>query len=182
MDLIARVKGIILSPATEWQTIDRDSGDTAYVFTYVAILAAIPAVAGFIGTKMLGVSIGAALAAAILGYVLSFVTVYVVALIADALAPSFGGRKDFASALKLTAYSYTPFWLAGIFAIIPVLGILGLLGLYGFYLLYLGLPVLMKSPKERALLYAVAIIVCAIIISIIISAIIGMVLVRMILS
>ena len=167
MELVSRVKNIIVSPATEWQTIDRESGDVGYVFTYVAILAAIPAVAGLIGTMTLGASLGTALVTAVFGYVMSFVTVYVVALIADLLAPSFGGRKDFPSALKLTAYSYTPFWLAGIFSIIPALAFLGLLGLYGFYLLYLGLPVLMKAPKERALLYALAIIVCAIIISII---------------
>jgi len=178
MDLVSRVKNIIVSPATEWQTVDRETGDVGYVFTYVAILAAIPAICGFIGTKLVGVPLVGALVAAVLGYILSFVTVYVVALIADVLAPSFGGRKDFGSALKLTAYSYTPFWLAGIFAIIPYLGFLGILGLYGVYLLYLGLPTLMKCPTERALLYAVAIIVCAIIISIIIGGLVSMVLIR----
>ena len=178
MELVSRVKNIIVTPATEWQAIDRESGDVGYVFTYVAILAAIPAVCGFIGTKLIGVPLGTALIAAILGYVLSFVTVYVVALITDALAPSFGGRKDFGSALKLTAYSYTPAWVVGIFSLVPYLGFLAILGLYGIYLLYLGLPTLMKCPKDRAVLYAVAIVVCAIIISFIISAIIGWVLIR----
>ncbi len=183
MDLVGRVKGIILSPSAEWQTIDREPGDVSYLFmNYVAILAAIPAIASLIGTIMLGVSFGAALAAAILSYVLSFVSVYLVALIADALAPTFGGRKDMASALKLTTYSYTPMWLAGIFNVIPFLGILSLVGLYGVYLLYLGLPVLMKAPKDRAVVYTVVIIVCAIILSLIISAIIGVIVLRMILS
>ncbi len=179
MDLVARVKGIILNPSAEWQKIEPESGDVAYLFTnYVAILAAIPAVCGFIGSMLIGVPIVAALISAILGYVLAFVAVYVVALIADALAPTFGGRKDFGSALKLTAYSYTPAWLAGIFSLIPFLGILGILGLYGIYLLYLGLPVLMKCPKDKAVVYTIVIIVCGIIISLIIGAIVGWVLLK----
>jgi hypothetical protein len=61
--------------------------------------------------------------------------------------------------------------LVGIFALIPVLGILGILGLYGLYLLYVGLPVLMKSPKEKSMGYAVAVIIAAIIIFVVIGAI-----------
>jgi hypothetical protein len=182
MNLIERVKGIILNPGAEWQKIESEPGDVGTLFgSYVAILAAIPVVAGFIAAALVGVSVpgagtvyvpvGTALVSAVVGYVLTFVIVYVVALIVDALAPSFGGRKDMASALKLVVYSYTPAWLAGIFVIIPVLSFLGILGLYGFYLLYLGLPILMKSPKERSLLYTVVIIVCAVILSIVVGVI-----------
>ncbi len=49
-----------------------------------------------------------------------------------------------------------------------MLGILA--GLYGLYLLYLGLPVLMKSPKDKSVGYTVAVIVAAIIIFIVIGA------------
>jgi hypothetical protein len=180
MSLIDRVKNIILTPRTEWPAIDRESGDVGELFkNYVAILAAIPAICGFIGSSIIGVtlpgvgavrmSVGTGLANAILGYVFSFVIVYVVALIIDALAPSFGGRKNFPSALKLSAYSYTPSWLAGIFLLIPKLAFLGILGLYGLYLLWLGLPVLMRSPADKSLVYAAAIVVCAIVIGLILG-------------
>ena len=95
------------------------------------------------------------------------------ALIVDALAPSFGGRKHFESALKLTTYSYTPAWICGFFFLIPGLRFLSVLGLYGLYLLWLGLPVLMKSPQERSLLYAGAIVVCAILLGLIFGLIQG---------
>lgn len=181
MNLVERVKGIILNPKAEWPIIDREPGDVGTVFTgYVAILAAIPAIAGLIGQILIGFPIVAALMFAILGYLLSFVTVYVMALIANALAPTFGGRKDMGSALKLMAYSYTPVWLAGIFSIIPLLGILAIVGLYGLYLLYLGVPVLMKSPQDKSMVYTIVIVVCAIVLSIIVSFIIGALLVRMI--
>jgi hypothetical protein len=71
----------------------------------------------------------------------------------------------------LAAYSHTPGWLVGVFALIPALGILGILGLYGLYLLYVGLPVLMKSPKEKITGYTVAIIISAIILFFVIGAV-----------
>lgn len=182
MNLVERAKAIIMSPATEWPKIERESGDVTYLFTnYVAILALIPAVCGFIGTSIVGVSMPAigtfrvpfftGLFNVVLGYVLTFVVVYVVALIIDLLAPSFAGQKNFENALKLAVYSYTPVWLAGIFSLIPGLWFLTILGLYGFYLLWLGLPMLMKAPKEKALIYTIAVVVCALIIAIVVVAI-----------
>jgi hypothetical protein len=61
--------------------------------------------------------------------------------------------------------------LVGVFALIPALGILGILGLYGLYLLYVGLPVLMKSPKEKSVGYTVAVIIASIVIFIVIGAV-----------
>jgi hypothetical protein len=177
MNLVERVKNILLTPTTEWPVIDRESGDTAFLFTnYVAILAAIPAVCGFIGASIIGVAgyrsgFFGGLMSAIVSYILAFVGVYVMALIIDALAPSFGGRKDFASALKLVVYSSTAAWIAGIFSLIPALAILGILGLYSLYLLYLGIPVLMKSPAEKSLVYTIVAIVCALVVWIAIAMI-----------
>lgn len=180
MTLIDRVKNILLTPKTEWPLIDREPGDVAYLFkNYVAVLAAIPAVCGFIATSLIGFSVpgmgtmrlpvGSGLGNAIVGYLLTFLIVCAMALIVDALAPSFGGRRHFESALKLTAYSYTPAWLCGFFFLIPSLGFLSILGLYGLYLLWLGLPVLMKAPQEKLLLYAGTIVVCAIVLGVILG-------------
>ena len=63
-------------------------------------------------------------------------TVYAVALVVDLLAPTFGGQRNFPNALRLTVYSYTPVWLAGIFLLVPGASFLAILGLYGFYLLW----------------------------------------------
>jgi uncharacterized protein YggT (Ycf19 family) len=164
MNLVARVQAILLNPKTEWPVI-------------VAILAAIPAVCGFVGTSIVGVAgyragFFSGLLGAIVGYILTFVGVYVMALIIDALAPSFNGQKNFNNALKLVVYSYTAAWLGGVFSLIPAIAILGVLcGLYSLYLLYLGIPVLMKSPDDKSLVYTVVAVVCAIVVSIIIGAI-----------
>ena len=147
------------------------------------ILAAIPAVAGFIGMSIIGygsllgvsfrVPIAQGLAGMVVSYALALGGVYVLALIIDALAPNFGGTKNMNQALKLAIYSATASWLAGIFSVIPGLGILGLLGLYSLYLLFTGLPLLMKSPGDKAMTYTIVIIVCAIVIGVVIGAISG---------
>src|SRR5258705_6147406 len=110
MDIVARAKAIMLTPKTEWPVIEHEPGDPAYLFAnYVAILAAIPAVCGFIGTSIVGVSVPvigtvrvgvvSGIASAIVHYLLAFVMVYVLGLIIDALAPTFNGQKDAPNAL-----------------------------------------------------------------------------------
>jgi sterol desaturase/sphingolipid hydroxylase (fatty acid hydroxylase superfamily) len=174
--LFERVKAILLTPQTEWQEIAREPSDTAGLFSrYVAILALIPALAGFIGSSLIGrySPILSGIVGAIVSYVLAFVVTYVVALIVDALAPTFGAQKNFPNALKLAVYSYTPVWLAGIFLLIPGLSFLTVLGLYGLYLLWLGLPPLMQAPRDKALPYAGAVVLAALIIQIVIGALLG---------
>jgi hypothetical protein len=172
MDLVARVKAILMSPKTEWGVIDGETGDAYYLFTnYVAILAAIPAVASFIGYSIAGLGIGKALIFAIFSYLISCGGWYVAAWVIDALAPTFGGVKNFGSALKLSGYSWTASWIAGIFHLIPGLSILGIVaGLYSIYLLWLGVPVLMKAPPDRATPYTAAIIVIMLVIMVLVSA------------
>jgi len=184
MNLVARVQAILLKPKTEWPVIEREPGDVGFLFTnYVAVLAAIPAVCNFVGSSIIGVAgyrapLFSGLLLAIVSYILAFVGVYVMALIIDALAPSFNGQKNFGNALKLMVYSSTAAWIAGIFTLIPALAILSILGLYSLYLLYIGLPVLMKSPEDKSLVYTVVAIVCAIVVWIVIGAIPAMLFLR----
>jgi hypothetical protein len=70
--------------------------------------------------------------------------------------------------MKVSAYAPTAAWLAGVFNIIPALAILGILGLYSLYLLHTGIAALMKPPADKALIYTIAVIVCAIILWVII--------------
>ncbi|MES1155175.1 MAG: Yip1 family protein [Pseudorhodoplanes sp.] len=174
MNIVERVKNILLSPDTEWPVIENESGEPRPLFlNYVAILAVIPAIAGFIGTSIIGITVSAGtfrvpivtgLLNAVISYLFSFVVVYVVALVIDALASYFRGERHFPSALKLAVYSYTPVWLAGIFLLLPGLRFLTMLGLYGLYLLWTGLPPLMRVPRDQSLIFAFAVVVCAVIV------------------
>jgi hypothetical protein len=168
-----RARSILVDPFAEWAHIEQESSDPAYLISrYVAVLALIPAVFGFIGACVVGVVEPGAdsqrapiidgVFGAIFGYVAAFVTVLVLGVIINVLAPAFGGRRDFDSAFKLAVYSYTPVWLAGIFLLLPGLRFLTLLGFYGAYIMMTGLPRLMKAPEQRSHTYAVVIVACAI--------------------
>lgn len=174
MNIVERAKSIILSPATEWPVIEAESASVKSIYVeYLVILAAIPAIASFIGLSLIGysafgVSIRTPLLAGLVEMVVRYAVflgmVYVMALIADALAPSFQGQKNFLNAFKLIAFSMTPGLLGGIFGILPTLAVLGLLaGLYGIYVLYLGVPGLMKVPQGKAAPYTAVLILCAIV-------------------
>jgi len=178
MALVDRVKNILLSPRTEWPVIDAEPATVGSVYAgYIMPLAAIPVICQAIGMSMIGITIPfvgthyrtpivSAITSAVVMYVFSLIAVYIVMLIVDALAPTFGGTKNQVQALKVVAYSYTASWVGGIFSLFPPISIIGVLfALYSLYLLYLGLPVLMKSPAEKAVGYTVVVVVCTIVVT-----------------
>ena len=185
MDLVARVKGILLSPKTEWDVIEAEPATVGSLYTsYIMLLAAIPAIAGFIGLTLIGYSVlgttfryplVSGIEQAFLMYILSLAGTFVIALIIDALAPNFGGQKNQVQALKVAAYASTASWVAGIFTILSSLALLNILGLYSLYLLYLGLPRLMKAPQERAMPYTLVVVIGAIAVFILVAAVSRMV-------
>ncbi len=182
--LVARVQNILMKPAAEWDVIDGEPATVGGLYTgYACILAAIPAVAVLIQYALFLHRPIVGVVAAVLGYVVSLVVVFVMALIIDALAPSFGAQKSQIQALKLSVYSYTATWVAGILNIVPILGILAVLaGLYGLYIMYLGLPKLMKSPADKTVGYFVVTIVVAIVVNIVFAMIVGAILAAMLMS
>ncbi|HET9175991.1 MAG TPA: Yip1 family protein [Pseudolabrys sp.] len=177
MNLMDRIKGILLQPKSEWGKIDSEPGDAGYLISnYVAILAAVAPISTFIGTSIIGmggarVGIGAGLLYAVVSYVLSLIGFFVLGYVIDFLAGTFGARKDLQSAMKVSAYAPTAAWLAGVFNILPALSFLSILGLYSLYLLYTGIGALMRPAANNALIYTIAVIICAIIVWINILAI-----------
>ncbi len=181
---IARVQNILVRPREEWERIAAEDTPPAALYRgYVIPLAAIGPVASLIGLWAVGTlgilgrihaSLAKALIYALIAYILALAAVYLLGLIIDFVAPSFGGEKNFQQAFKVAAYSSIPGWLGGIFHLFPAIGFIGgLIGLYGLYLLYLGVPALMKVPRERALPCTVVVIVAAIVIYLLIGVVAG---------
>lgn len=174
MQIIERVKGILIDPRSTWIVIEAESTSLAELYrSYLLWLAAIPAVCSFVGLSLIGVGAGgitvrvpllAGLLSMVLSYVLSLVVVYVLALIVNALAPRFGGTADAMQALKLIVYAGTAALVGGVFSLLPLLSLLGLLAaLYSIYLIYTGLPVLMKNPPEKSLAYTAVVMIAGIV-------------------
>jgi hypothetical protein len=187
VDIKTRVRNILLTPTTEWPAIaEEPTPPAALVSSYVIPLAAIGAVAGFIGGSLVGttipflgtyrVPIMTGLVGAVFAFCFAIVGVFILAFIINALAPTFAAQQDSNKAFKVAVYSYTPAWIAGALQILPALAILGVFAaLYGLYLLYLGLPALMKVPQDKAIGYTAVVVVCAIVLSIVVTTIGGLI-------
>lgn len=177
--LVARVKGILLNPGSEWNVIKAESATVQSVFVpYALILAAIGPIAVILGNFAFGVdgTFTATVVSQVVGYVLALGGTFVFGLIINALASSFGARPDPVQAMKVAVYSATPGWLAGIFGLFPPIQILALVAaLYGLYLLFIGLPRLMEPPQDKAVVYTIVAIVAYIVVLILTGVIVGMI-------
>ena len=183
MPMIDRIKAICLKPNAEWPVIEAETTSTRdLMLGYVAPLAAITPIAGFVGGVFIGrtipfigtyhVPLTTGLTLAVVTYVLSLVGVYVLSLIISALAPELrrpeeqrAGAEGRRLCLHAGLGGGRPhrLHLAGILAIIA--------SFYGLYVLYLGLPVLMKNPKEKSFGYTIVIVICAIVLWVVIGAV-----------
>lgn len=185
--IIDRARNILTSPKSEWPIAAAEPATVGGLYIgYIAIIAALPAIAGFIKSSLLGTSflgmtvhapLGSGLARMLLTYLLSLGIAYVMALIINALATSFGGQQSMLQALKTVAYAWTASWVAGIGVLLPWIGLLILIagGIYGIYLLYLGLPHTMKCPADRAGGYTAVSVIIAIVLSWVVHLMLGVI-------
>ena len=178
--LIERIKNIMLQPKLEWPVIAPEATSLAQLYLgYVIPLAAFAAVMSFLHMSVMGIHIpfggvirtpvGGGLLMAVYSLLFALLGLFLVGLIINALAPTFGGTRDRRQAVKVAAYSFTPAWLASLLALSPVLPTLlqWIAFFYGIYVLYLGLPVLMRSPKDRAVGYTATVVLCTFLLGIV---------------
>lgn len=182
--MIGRVKGMLLEPRATWKEIDSEFTKPGEIWgKYVVPLAAIAPIALTLGLLMFGqtiaftsltssVSLTSAITAGIGSYVLALLMVFVLSRIISLLAPGFGGQRNDVQGLKAAAYSSTASWVGGIFFLLPALWLVSLIfSLYSLVLLYIGLPILMKVPKDRAMGYTAVVIIVAIVVFLIKQAV-----------
>ena len=131
--IIQRAMGILTKPNQEWEKIKGEQIDIVSLFMkYAVILAAIPAVAGFLGWMVIGRSyagftirmpFGRGILFLIFTYILGLAGVFLLGFIIDALAENFGASKNLDESVKIAVYSTTASWVAGVLSIIPVLAL-----------------------------------------------------------
>lgn len=171
MNIIERVKKILVSPKTEWINIEAESESSSKILTgYLIWLALIPCVAciigyGIIGYNVLGVHVGSlgwGIKMGIEQFVTIIVGTYVAAWVISALAGNYGCEKNFDKAFALMAYGYTATCVGGVFYIIPGLRILAsLCSIYTLYLMYVGFQPITKVADDKKGAYMVISIVVA---------------------
>ncbi len=169
---IQHIIGLLADPTSEWEKIreQQKSSDKRGV-GFVFILAAVPAISGYIGTTQVGWRIGvgepiriigeSAISIAIIYYMALVVGVFTIGWVIHLLGKAYEVVRPLSLCIALAAYTATPLFLIGIMEVYPVLWLNMLLGLpalaYTVYLLYSGLPIMMEIPAERGFLYSSAV-------------------------
>ena len=184
--MIDRVKGILLEPRPTWKEIDTEFLKPGELWAkFILPLAALGAIARTIGMIVFGkqvaftslttpVPIASALVGGVVALVVALLSVFVLSKIVSVLAPGFGGQRNDVQGLKAAAYSSTAAWLGSIFAVIPRLNLVVILiSLYSLVLLYIGLPIVMKVPKDRAMGYTAVVMIVAVVMFLIGQAVIS---------
>ncbi len=181
MNLIDRVKNILITPKTEWDVIDNETATPqsllmSYVLPLAIISAVGPLLTGFLFPGVFGLTFF--LVTAIIAFVSTVLGYYISVYIVDLLAPSFGSEKNLNKSAQLVAYSSTPSYVAGLLGFIPILG--GLLKfaawIYSVYIMYLGVGPLKKTPEDKKVIYLLVAFLVMIGVTIIISAVLGAIL------
>ncbi len=169
--MINHVLGLLINPVIQWKKIREEDPSVQKLMIPVLILAAIPPVAGYIGTTTHGWSIGAgepvmlepgsALVLTILYYLAILAAIFSVALMIKWMGKTYGADQPFSRCLALSVYIPVPMLLIGIAQLYPILWLNLVIALpalaYTIMLLYTGVPVLMEIPKERGFLFSSAI-------------------------
>ena len=167
--MFARLKLLLTDPKQYWSAAFSEPGDIrSQLVPTMALLAAIPAVLGFLGQTFglmrfsaTGALLSGLVTAAIV-FILQIAIWISLGFIIDALAPSFGARREIGQSMKLASGTMIPMWLGLGLNVLPsmYIGMLGwLAGLgYGAYMLYLGLPIMNGTNQEKAIGYTAAVI------------------------
>ncbi|SFR62115.1 Protein of unknown function [Marinobacter daqiaonensis] len=179
--LLHHVFGLFTHPDSEWAEIRREHEKPLRLYVaYVLALAAIGPICAYISTAHFGWTVGAdrliklspvsALQLSVLTYLAILVGVFALGYAVNWMAKTYGAQEepDASNGVALAAYSCTPLFLAGFALLYPVPWFNALVflaaAIYGAYLMYDGLPIVMDIPKERAIMYAGALLTVALVI------------------
>lgn len=181
MNLIERVKNILLTPKTEWDVINGETATTqSLLMGYVLPLAIIAAAGSLLKGLLFAGTYGLKyfIVTAAIAFIAAVISFYITVIIVDMLAPSFASEKNMDKSAQLVAYSATPSYVGALLSFIPVVG--GIIALaawaYGVYLMYLGIGPLKKTPEDKKVVYMIVAFLIMIVLYFILVAVLGAIL------
>jgi hypothetical protein len=147
---------LLLRPTEEWQQIEAETDQDQRPNRYFLSLSLLPAISLFLGLMLISSEyashiFGAALRASFVVWLIEALTLLISVLAVFIISRNFGSTVSNVQVGRLTAFSFTPFWLLSLLLIISPqhIALWSLVGLvWGTYLIYVGAPVLLKIDTE----------------------------------
>ncbi len=162
--------GLFSHPDQEWESIRKEPNTLSrHYMAHTIVLAAIPAVCGYLGSTQVGWTVGSspevyklttasALQLSILFYLAMITGVLILGKFIDFLSVTYEEEDHTPRGVALASYTTTPLFIVGLIALFPVLWLNMLVVMiavaYSVYLLYEGIPILMKIPPEKGFMFA----------------------------
>jgi hypothetical protein len=169
--ILSRAYGLMRNPTQEWKQIDAEETSIFQVLLgYTLPLAALFALATFLGSFLLGErmgdtvvrpEVGPALVSAVVWTVMLTAGIGVLGLLASMIAENFEAERQDVRGVKLVAYAFTPTLVAGLVNIVPAWGVAAVaVGLGATaYVLFRGIPIIMRAPESEAQNYTATVMV-----------------------
>jgi len=163
--LLIRVRNVLIRPGAEWHVIkDEPATYQGIILRYVCMIAAVPPAAAVVGRIVFDAFIPGGssatllkplFAANLLWYCMSILNVVITGSIITAVTAHADSRWSGLRGIKISAYSFTPLFAAGLLAVIPYMAwSVNVAILYGFYILYRGIRIFSALSAWRAAWYA----------------------------
>ena len=164
-EIAVKIKAFILliwklltDTENQWKELSKESvSDKDFYRNYIVPLVAIGPIAAFIGFAYVGVPGYSQLPLlycflqSSISFIFMLASVYMMAVLISTVTYVTGNYDDDSEALKVSAYSYTPYWLASILYINPVFTpVVIVLSFYGLFIAFFGLKTVMKCPQWLA--------------------------------
>lgn len=161
METLKRIVSMFVRPREEWLAIEREQTTIdRLVRRYIVPLSLVPPIATVIGMQTFDASwdpqhgyvvprdqIYAAGAATLIATIGS---IFVLAAIFRLLAPMYGSRRDYLSALKVATYGAVPVLVASATLVLPVMVIVSVVALtYTLFLYWLGVRDVLQVPANQ---------------------------------
>ncbi|MFO7992841.1 MAG: Yip1 family protein [Marinobacter sp.] len=179
--LLNHAFGLFTHPDSEWAKIGKEHAPPRRLYVaYVFVLAAIAPICAYISTAHFGWTVGSdrliklteisAFQMSVLTYLAMLVGVFALGYAINWMAKTYGANEEEipSRGIALAAYSCTPLFLAGFALLYPVPWFNAIVFLiaagYGAWLMYDGLPIVMGIHKDRAVMYAGALLTVALVI------------------
>jgi hypothetical protein len=166
--LLNHLFGILFNPTNEWVKIRNDQCSVVSCFLkHGVFLAAIPAIAAYIGATQIGWDIGdtnfkltasSTLPLIIAFYLASLAGIGIIGKTIHWMSATYGADKPLSTCIMLSTAILTPLFISGVFAAVPVPWLIMLVVLcstaYSTYLLYSGISVVLEINPEKGFLLA----------------------------
>lgn len=160
-----KLKKLLTQPQKTWHDIAQETNSVKQIFKeQLLYIALVPVLTSFVSDVIIGVEMFekthrkpfySSLVNSFLYYISILLLITILSIALKIIANLFDLKVNFEKAFKLVNYSFYPILLFSVISLIPGSSFLiaGLI-VYSLYVFYIGLPILIKNPEDKSIVFS----------------------------